>query len=114
MGMMIYSCLLAVALIASSPWWLWRMATSGRYRAGLWGRLGFVPAELIGAVDGRDVIWLHAVSVGEVLAAEQLIAELKTVLPAWVVAVSTTTASGQAPARSSPATGSGCSACGNG
>jgi 3-deoxy-D-manno-octulosonic-acid transferase len=99
MGMMMYSCLLMVALILSSPWWLWRMTTSGRYRAGLRGRLGAVPAELAEAVAGHDVIWLHAVSVGEVLAAERLIAELKTVLPEWVVAVSTTTASGQKVAR---------------
>jgi len=97
--MMIYSCLLAVALIASSPWWLWRMATSGRYRAGLRGRLGEVPAELTRAVSGRDVIWLHAVSVGEVLAAEKLIVDLKAALPGWVVAVSTTTAAGHKVAR---------------
>ena len=83
MGMMMYSCLLMVALILSSPWWLWRMTTSGRYRAGLRGRLGAVPAELAEAVAGHDVIWLHAVSVGEVLAAERLIAELKTVLCSW-------------------------------
>jgi len=97
--MMIYSCLLGVALVVSSPWWIWRMATSGRYRAGLRGRLGAVPAELIRAVQGRNVIWLHAVSVGEVLAAEQLIVELKEALPGWVVAVSTTTAAGQRMAR---------------
>ena len=51
------------------------------------------------AVAGCDVVWVHAVSVGEVLAATQLIRELKTALPGWVVAVSTTTATGQQLAR---------------
>lgn len=95
MGMTLYSCLLLAALTVSSPWWLWRMATSGRYRAGLFGRLGHVPAHLAQAVDGQPTIWLHAVSVGEVLAAQRLIAELQLALPGYVIAVSTTTAAGQ-------------------
>jgi 3-deoxy-D-manno-octulosonic-acid transferase len=71
------------------------MATSGRYRAGLPGRLGLVPAEVRAAVAGKNVIWVHAVSVGEVLAATRLIAELKRTLPGWTLAVSTTTETGQ-------------------
>jgi 3-deoxy-D-manno-octulosonic-acid transferase len=97
--MIIYSCLLAAALVLSSPWWLWRMATSGRYRAGLPERLGRVAPELAQTVANRNVIWLHAVSVGEVLAAERLIAELQAMLPDWVIAVSTTTEAGQRIAR---------------
>jgi 3-deoxy-D-manno-octulosonic-acid transferase len=95
MGMMVYSFLLALALLVSSPWWLWRMIGSGRYRAGLLGRIGRIPPHLAGAVDGRDSIWLHAVSVGEVLAAERLIGELQAALPALAIAVSTTTETGQ-------------------
>ena len=93
--MIMYSSLLLAALILGAPYWLVRMATSGRYRAGLPGRLGLVPGGLRAAVAGRDVIWVHAVSVGEVLAATQLIRELKTALPGWVIAVSTTTETGQ-------------------
>ncbi|MEO6981876.1 MAG: glycosyltransferase N-terminal domain-containing protein, partial [Edaphobacter sp.] len=51
------------------------------------------------AVAGRRVIWLHAVSVGEVMAAATLIGELRAALPGWVVAVSTTTETGQRLAR---------------
>ncbi|MEI9978085.1 MAG: 3-deoxy-D-manno-octulosonic acid transferase [Edaphobacter sp.] len=93
--MMMYSAMLLAVLVVGAPYWLVRMATSGRYRAGLLGRLGRVPENLRGAVRGRDVIWVHAVSVGEVLAAAQLIRELKAALPGWVVAVSTTTETGQ-------------------
>jgi 3-deoxy-D-manno-octulosonic-acid transferase len=95
MGMMLYSLLLTLALLVSSPWWIWRMMISGRYRAGLPGRLGRIPPHLASAVEGHDTIWLHAVSVGEVLAAERLIAELQLALPQYVIAVSTTTATSQ-------------------
>ena len=95
----IYSALLAAVLVAGAPWWLARMATSGRYRAGLAERLGRVPAGLREAVAGRKVIWLHAVSVGEVMAASELVRELRKALPSWIIAVSTTTETGQRLAR---------------
>jgi 3-deoxy-D-manno-octulosonic-acid transferase len=91
-----YSLLLLATLVLGAPYWLVRMATSGRYRAGLAGRLGRVPAGLQAAVGGREVVWVHAVSVGEVLAATRLVAELKSRLgEGWVVVVSTTTETGQ-------------------
>jgi 3-deoxy-D-manno-octulosonic-acid transferase len=93
--MWIYSALLLAVLVLGAPWWLLRMATSGRYRAGLAGRLGLVPKDLRAAVAGREVVWVHAVSVGEVLAATQLIRELSVARPEWLIAVSTTTATGQ-------------------
>jgi len=93
--MAVYSALLVVVLVVGAPYWLLRMATSGRYRAGLRGRLGLVPKDLQAAVAGRSVIWLHAVSVGEVMAATRLIRELNESLPHSLVAVSTTTETGQ-------------------
>lgn len=95
-----YSLLLLAALVLGAPYWLVRMATSGRYRAGLRERLGWVPASLRAAIAGNKAVWLHAVSVGEVLAAGRLVAELSEALgDGWVVVVSTTTATGQALAR---------------
>jgi len=93
--MIVYSLLLLATLVVGAPYWLVRMATSGRYRAGLAGRLGVVPRGLRAAVAGRDVVWVHAVSVGEVLSAIQLIRELREALPGWVFVVSTTTETGQ-------------------
>jgi len=93
--MMVYSALLTAVLVLGAPYWLVRMLTGGRYRAGLAGRLGRLPDRLRAAVAEREVIWLHAVSVGEVLAATRLIEELKLALPGVVVAVSTTTETGQ-------------------
>jgi 3-deoxy-D-manno-octulosonic-acid transferase len=97
--MAVYSALLLAALVVGAPYWLLRMATSGRYRAGLAGRLGWVPRHLRAAMAtagaSREVVWVHAVSVGEVMAAAQLIRELTAARPELLVAVSTTTATGQ-------------------
>src|ERR1017187_5564765 len=98
--MALYSALLMAVLVVGAPYWLARMATSGRYRAGLGQRLGRVPATLRAAVAGRQVVWVHAVSVGEVLAATRLVAELEEALgTGCVIVVSTTTATGQALAK---------------
>ncbi len=98
--MIIYSSLLLAVLVVGAPYWLMRMATSGRYRAGLRERFGLVPEALRAVVARRRVVWVHAVSVGEVLAASRLVAELKAALgDGWVIVISTTTATGQALAR---------------
>lgn len=94
--MTVYSLLLLAVLVVGSPYWLFRMVTSGRYRAGLRQRLGGVPAALRALVgDGRPVVWVHAVSVGEVMAATEMIRELERELPEIRVVVSTTTDTGQ-------------------
>jgi 3-deoxy-D-manno-octulosonic-acid transferase len=97
MIMLVYSSLLVVGLLLSAPWWLFRMVTTDRYREGLKQRLGFVPLALREAAQGKRVVWLHAVSVGEVLAATRLVAELEAALGAeFRVVISTTTRTGQA------------------
>jgi len=93
-----YNLALLAALLASAPWWLWRMATTHKYRAGLGERLGRVPARLREA-GARPLIWLHAVSVGEVLAVTRLVAEMDRALPGYRLVISTTTRTGQALAR---------------
>jgi 3-deoxy-D-manno-octulosonic-acid transferase len=96
-----YNLALLAALVAGTPWWLWRMATTQKYREGLLRRLGRVPKGLTADPQARDrpVIWLHAVSVGEVLAAAGLVADLDRAFPAYRLLISTTTRTGQAVAR---------------
>ena len=92
-----YSLLLACAALLSLPWWTVQMLRLGKYRSGLAERLGFVPARLNDAQPGS--IWVHAVSVGEVLAVSQLINDLQSKYPDRQIFISTTTATGQALAR---------------
>lgn len=95
----LYSTLLVVGLLLTSPYWLVQMLRLGKYRAGLAERLGRVPARLVSAGDARPVLWVHAVSVGEVLAVGSLVTRLRSELPAYRVVVSTTTHTGQRLAR---------------
>jgi 3-deoxy-D-manno-octulosonic-acid transferase len=99
MILLFYNLALLTGLVASAPWWLWRMATTHKYREGLGERLGKVPAWLRSQSAERPVIWLHAVSVGEVLAVSRLIAELDEALPGMQILISTSTRTGQNLAR---------------
>ena len=94
---LLYSALLSIALLVSLPYWLLQMTRHGKYREGLRQRLGRVP-EHLKAVH-RPVIWVHAVSVGEVLAVSGLVTRLQQDFPGYVVFVSTTTTTGQRLAR---------------
>ena len=97
--LLFYSLALVLVLIVGAPYWLFRMATSGKYREGLGERLGFVPKRLLSASKNQPVIWVHAVSVGELLAASRMIEDLRKRLPGGRIVVSTTTRTGQALAR---------------
>jgi 3-deoxy-D-manno-octulosonic-acid transferase len=98
-----YNLALLVVLVAGAPWWLFRMATTQKYREGLLQRLGLVPTwlrkQLAGLSGERPVLWVHAVSVGEVLAVSRLVKTLDAALPDYLIAISTTTRTGQALAR---------------
>ena len=93
----IYSALLLVFFALSLPFYLWKDRGTGRYRASFRERLGWVPPEV---ADGdTPAVWIHAVSVGEVLAARPLIRALRPRLHGHRIVLSTTTATGQALAR---------------
>jgi 3-deoxy-D-manno-octulosonic-acid transferase len=101
MTLFFYNLALLVALVVSAPWWLWKMATTHKYRVGLGERLGGTARirSLLAAEPGRPVLWLHAVSVGEVLAVSRLVGELDRAFPQFRVLISTTTRTGQDLAR---------------
>jgi len=95
----LYSTLLVLALLVSLPYWIFQMARRGKYRQGLAQRLGSVPPRLLVA-SGQPRVWIHAVSVGEVLAVSGLVTELRRLWPGARIVVSTTTDTGQNLARS--------------
>jgi 3-deoxy-D-manno-octulosonic-acid transferase len=99
MILLFYNLALLTALVVGAPWWLWRMATTHKYREGMAARLGKVPAALVALACERPLIWLHAVSVGEVLAASRLVGELDRAFPNHRLVISTTTRTGQTLAR---------------
>src|ERR1700686_4229590 len=95
---LIYSALLAAGLLLTLPYWLMQRLRHGKYRAGLSERLGRIPQRLTVPPE-RPTIWVHAVSVGEVLAVSGLVGELKKRFPNYRIVISTTTDTGQKLAR---------------
>jgi 3-deoxy-D-manno-octulosonic-acid transferase len=92
----LYSLALAAGMLVSLPYWLYQMARHGKYRRGFAERLGRVPERL--RLPGQRAIWVHAVSVGEVLAVAGLEEELRRGTERRIF-ISTTTDTGQALAR---------------
>jgi 3-deoxy-D-manno-octulosonic-acid transferase len=90
---LLYSALLLVLLVVASPYWVYEMVRHGKYKRGLLQRLGLVPPHFRNA--GRKSIWVHAVSVGEVLAVSELVQRLASNFPDHRLVISTTTDTGQ-------------------
>jgi 3-deoxy-D-manno-octulosonic-acid transferase len=90
----LYSLTLALFFLLTLPYWLVQMMRHGKYRAGLRERLGMVPTH-IRRVDGRATIWVHAVSVGEVVACSAVLAGLREEFASYRIVISTTTNTGQ-------------------
>ncbi len=96
----LYTLLTVIGAVILLPWFalvrLWR----GKYLQGLGEKLGLYPASLrASATGGEAVVWIHAVSVGEALAALPLGRLLRERFPGHRVVLSTTTPAGQALAR---------------
>jgi 3-deoxy-D-manno-octulosonic-acid transferase len=85
-----YSLLLSLGLLVLIPHFLFQALAHGKYITGLRQRLGSVPP-----VNGKPVIWLHCVSVGETQAARPLAKRLQQQFPHHALVVSTITRTGQ-------------------
>ncbi|MDE3136202.1 MAG: 3-deoxy-D-manno-octulosonic acid transferase [Acidobacteriota bacterium] len=95
-----YSLLLALAMLVALPYFAVQGLRHGKHWQNLVERLGRLPAELIERA-GRSpgALWIHAVSVGEVVAAAPLARRLKERFPGRRLVISTTTITGQRMAR---------------
>ncbi len=86
---LLYSILYTIAFILLVPFFLIKRE---KYAAGFWQRFGNLPEF---EQDGRPVIWIHCVSVGETNAARPLISKILEEYPNYRLVVSTTTKTGQ-------------------
>lgn len=92
----IYDFLFAVGFYLSAPYYFFRMRRRGNWRDGLGQRFGKFSSKIKQAITNRHIVWIHAVSVGEVNIATQLISVIERRLPNMKVVVSTTTSTGMA------------------
>src|SRR5208282_4322023 len=87
----VLNVLYLAALMALSPWLVYRAFRTGRYRRGLWNKLsGDVPT----LAPGCQRAWFHGVSVGEIHLLRQVISAFRRRHPDWECVVSTTTDTG--------------------
>jgi len=90
----IYNVIFSALLLLASPFYFAKMRRRGNWREGFGQRFGKYGAKLKMALTNRHTIWIHAVSVGEVNIATQLIRALEARAPNLTIVVSTTTSTG--------------------
>jgi 3-deoxy-D-manno-octulosonic-acid transferase len=92
----IYSLVLSLGFLILLPRFVLDALRHGKYVAGFRERLGSLAPI---PKDGRPVVWIHCVSVGETQAARPLVRAVKTRYPNHIIVISTITLTGQNLAR---------------
>ena len=90
----IYNILFLLGFFFASPYYFWRLRRRGNWRRGFSERFAKYDPSLKQALTNRHVVWLHAVSVGEVNLCTQIIRALEPLVPNVKFVVSTTTTTG--------------------
>ena len=90
----LYNILFAIFFCLSAPYYFLKMWRRGDWRRGFRQRFGRFDAGFKQALTNRHVLWMHAVSVGEVNVCTQLIRALEPRVPNIKIVVSTTTSTG--------------------
>jgi len=99
----IYNSLLSLSIVLFLPALPLLFLSGRRFRQGFFQRMGFYPRKICQSVRGTRPIWIHAVSVGEVLSAEHLAGQLRERFPGRKILLSTFTSTGNEIARESGA-----------
>lgn len=95
----LYNLLINVAVVLLAPFYMIKLWRRGNWLRGFRQRFGRYDAKVKQSITNRHVMWIHAVSVGEVNLVVRLIDELGIRLPNLKVVVSTTTTTGMAEIR---------------
>jgi 3-deoxy-D-manno-octulosonic-acid transferase len=96
---LLYSVLIVSFFLVMSPYLAWQALRYRKYIGSLGQRFGYLPISF--NLDGEESIWIHAVSVGEVLTARAILPQLRERYPRLRLFLSTTTMTGQQIARNS-------------
>ncbi|MFT5470602.1 MAG: 3-deoxy-D-manno-octulosonic-acid transferase [Verrucomicrobiales bacterium] len=93
--LIIYNLLFPIAVLIGLPTYLVKMIKRGNYGRDFWQRFGFYSNEAKKRLSGEAPIWVHAVSVGEVIIAQKLIRDLRAQAPEIPIVLSCTTSTGR-------------------
>ena len=90
----LYNILFLIGFALASPYYFFRLQRRGNWQEGFTQRFAQYPPQLKQFLTNSHVLWIHAVSVGEVGLCTQLIYALEPRLPNVKIVVSTTTTTG--------------------
>jgi 3-deoxy-D-manno-octulosonic-acid transferase len=90
----IYNVLLFTLSLLLVPFLLFAILSAQKYRSGFLQKLGFVSSSILLKLSGERPVWIHAVSVGEVMATIPLVQEMKRKYPNQKIVLSTVTVTG--------------------
>ncbi len=95
----LYNIILIIGTVILSPYFMFKIFTVPKYRGGISQKLGRVRKKVSRVIGRTRPIWVHAVSVGEVMAAHPMIRELRRKCPNRKLILSTVTVTGNMTAR---------------
>lgn len=90
----LYNIVFTTFFSLSAPYYFLKMWRRGNWRRGFRQRFGQFDSKVKQALTNSHVVWLHAVSVGEVNVCTQIIRALEPRVPNTKIVVSTTTSTG--------------------
>ncbi|AJQ25965.1 3-deoxy-D-manno-octulosonic acid transferase [Pelosinus fermentans] len=90
----LYNLLVTLLVVLAAPVFLFRFIREEGFGRRLRQSFGFIPEEELAPVLQKDCIWLHAASVGEIVAASPIIKEISNELPDKPILISVVTSSG--------------------
>ncbi len=90
----LYNILFGLGFLVSSPFYFLKLWRRGNWREGFSQRFGVYENKLKQALANRHILWMHAVSVGEMNVCMQIIRALESRAPNLKIVVSTTTTTG--------------------
>ncbi|MDQ7838413.1 MAG: 3-deoxy-D-manno-octulosonic acid transferase [Thermodesulfobacteriota bacterium] len=95
----LYNILQLTFLTICLPIILLKIAFTPKYRQRILNRLGLRPPSMNAVNDSGPRIWIHALSVGEVMSSTAMVRGMRRRFPDWVIIYSTSTATGAGIAR---------------
>ena len=96
MHIAIYNTLAVIGLILLSPFLLVKIIISPKYRGRIFLKLSFGLEKLIRQLpDNKKRLWVHALSVGEVLSAQPLVRKIRFAYPDFAIIFSASTKTGE-------------------
>ncbi|MDD4600510.1 MAG: glycosyltransferase N-terminal domain-containing protein, partial [Negativicutes bacterium] len=87
----IYNVLIVLLVIIAMPVFVFRLIREAGFGERLRQSFGMIPEETLARVEGRRAIWLHAASVGEIVATSPIVKEIRKELPDAPIMISVVT-----------------------